>query len=78
VDEEDDILLISDDGTIIRMAAESISMYGRATQGVRLMRVTEGSKVISLARTEKEELSDEYDELEPEAEPETQGAQEAE
>ena len=55
VDDEDDILIISDDGTIIRMAADSISMYGRSTQGVKLMRVTDGSKVISLARTEKEE-----------------------
>ena len=54
VDELDDILLISDDGTIIRMAVDGISVYGRATQGVRLMRVSEGSRVISVARTEKE------------------------
>lgn len=59
VDEEDDILIISDDGTIIRMAAEGISTYGRATQGVKLMRVAEGSRVISIARTEKEEDSGE-------------------
>ena len=55
VDDNDDILLISDDGTIIRMAADSVSMLGRATQGVRLMRLAEGSKVISLARTEKDD-----------------------
>ncbi|MCL2462512.1 MAG: DNA gyrase subunit A, partial [Defluviitaleaceae bacterium] len=54
VDEQDDILLISDDGAIIRMAADSISKYGRATQGVRLMRLPEGSKVISIARTDRE------------------------
>ncbi|NCC67468.1 MAG: DNA gyrase subunit A [Clostridia bacterium] len=66
VDEDDDILLISDDGTIIRMAVESISIYGRATQGVRLMKVAEGAKVISVARTEKEEAADE-----PAEEPET-------
>jgi DNA gyrase subunit A len=59
VDEDDDILLISDDGTIIRMAVESISIYGRATQGVRLMKVAQGAKVISVARTEKEEAADE-------------------
>ena len=59
VDESDDILMISDDGTIIRMAVEGISVYGRATQGVRLMRVAEGSRVISIARTEKEEGEDE-------------------
>ncbi len=58
VDDNDDVLLISDDGTIIRMAAASISTFGRATQGVRLMRVAEGSKVISVARTDKEEGED--------------------
>lgn len=64
VDEIDDILLISDDGTIIRMAADSISIFGRATQGVRLMKVGEGAKVISLARTDKDETGD----LEPKEE----------
>ena len=55
VDSNDDVLLISDDGTIIRMAASDISIYGRATQGVRLMRTIGDSRVISIARTEKEE-----------------------
>ena len=59
VDEDDDILLISDDGTIIRMAASAISVYGRATQGVRLMRVTEGARVISLAKVDKEQDEEE-------------------
>jgi DNA gyrase subunit A len=58
VSEDDDILLISDDGTIIRMAVADISIYGRDTQGVRLMRLSEGSRVISVARTEKEEESE--------------------
>jgi len=55
VDDSDDVLVISDDGTIIRMAASDISLYGRATQGVRLMRTAGDSHVISIARTEKEE-----------------------
>jgi len=55
----DDILLISDDGTIIRMAARDISIYSRGTQGVRLMRMGDGSKVISVARTEHLEEEDE-------------------
>jgi len=63
VDDDDDILIVSDDGTIIRMAAETISVYSRATQGIRLMRLSEGGKVISIARTEKEE-QDAADELE--------------
>ena len=53
--DNDDILMISDDGTIIRMGADTISTFGRATQGIRLMRLIEGSKVISIARTDKEE-----------------------
>ncbi|NCB52476.1 MAG: DNA gyrase subunit A [Clostridia bacterium] len=55
VDDTDDVLIISDDGTVIRMAASDISTYGRATQGVRLMRLAEGTKVISIARTDREE-----------------------
>jgi len=55
VDDNDDVMIISDDGTIIRMAASDISVYGRATQGVRLMRTTGESRVISIARTEKYE-----------------------
>jgi DNA gyrase subunit A len=55
VDDNDDVLIISDDGTIIRMAATDISTYGRATQGVRLMRTSDEARVISIARTEKEE-----------------------
>ena len=51
---EEDILMISDDGTIIRMDAADINIYSRSTQGVRVMRVAEGVKVISLARAEKE------------------------
>lgn len=58
VDDSDDLLVISDDGTIIRMDCGSISIFGRATQGVRIMRVYEGCRVISIARTKKEEDSD--------------------
>ena len=51
---EEDILLVSDDGTIIRMEAGGISLLGRATQGVRLMRPAEGAHVVAMARTERE------------------------
>jgi DNA gyrase subunit A len=51
---EEDVLLISDDGTIIRMATSDISIYSRTAQGVRVMRVDPGTRVISLARAEKE------------------------
>ena len=55
VNDEDDILVISDAGVIIRMAVSGISTYGRAAQGVKLMNLEEGVKVISFARTEHEE-----------------------
>ena len=55
----EDILVISDDGTIIRMAVDHISMLGRSTQGVRIMRLAEGSRVISIERTEREQSEDE-------------------
>ena len=55
---EEDLLLVSDDGTMIRTDAGSISVYGRAAQGVRVMRLAGGSHVISAACTEKEETED--------------------
>jgi len=55
VDDSDDVIIISDDGTLIRMAAKDINIYSRATQGVRVMRVPEGSRVISAARLERED-----------------------
>ena len=58
VDDNDDVLIISDDGTIIRMAAADISTYSRATQGIRLMRTNGEARVISIARTEKDEEDD--------------------
>lgn len=64
---DDDILLVADDGTIIRTDVASISLLGRATQGVRVMRVTEGSQVISIAAADKEEDDEPADEAGPEA-----------
>jgi len=65
VNDDDDLLVVSDDGTIIRMAVSDISVLGRSTQGVRVMNVNEGAKVISIARTEKEEAEDGADAAEP-------------
>ncbi len=55
VRDDEDILLITDDGTVIRMPVADISVLGRNTQGVRLMRVEEGCKVVCVARAEAEE-----------------------
>ncbi len=62
---DEDILIITDDGTIIRTPVDSIPLHGRATQGVRLMRVAEGSRIMSIERAEQEP---EEDELIPEGE----------
>ncbi len=54
VSEDEDLMLITVDGTIIRIPVSSISLQGRATQGVRLMKVGD-SRIISVSPTAKEE-----------------------
>ena len=54
-----DIMIIADDGTMIRTDVMSISTYSRSTQGVKVMRLSEAAKVTSIARAEKEEEADE-------------------
>ncbi|MCD7947019.1 MAG: DNA gyrase subunit A [Oscillospiraceae bacterium] len=76
VNEEDDILLISDDGVIIRMNAYDVNEYSRTAQGVILMRLQDGVKVISLARTEHEDDTADEEEALPTAE--TQPPEDAE
>lgn len=58
VQDSDDVLVVSDDGVIIRMEAAGISELGRATQGVRIMRLSEGARVISVALTDRAESED--------------------
>ena len=55
VDDEDDIIMISTDGVVIRIRACDISIMGRYSKGVRLMRVSEDGKVVAFTRTEHEE-----------------------
>ena len=62
VDMDDDIILISEDGVIIRIAASSVRVCARPSKGVRVMKLAEGSKVVTLARVPHEE--DEVDNLE--------------
>ena len=47
-DDNDDVMLITDTGTIIRLKVKDISVLGRSTQGVTLMRTTDGGKVVSI------------------------------
>ena len=55
VNEEDDILLIESGGVVIRMPASGVSVYRRDTQGVIMMRVEDGNRVIAVQRTEASE-----------------------
>ncbi|MDO4563802.1 MAG: DNA gyrase subunit A [Clostridia bacterium] len=55
VTDEDDIILITSEGVIIRTAAAEIREIGRATAGVRIMRLAEDVQVVAIARTEHEE-----------------------
>ena len=59
VTDNDDIILITSDGVIIRMHTDEISSYRRQTQGVRVMRLDDGVSVMSIARAEREEETDE-------------------
>ena len=63
VDLDDDIIMISQDGIIIRIAAESIRVCSRPSKGVTLMKTGEGDKVVTLARApqvvDEEEPEDE-------------------
>lgn len=55
VDLDDDVILIASDGVIIRIRANSIRECARPSKGVRVMRLNEGSRVVTLARTAHEE-----------------------
>ena len=55
VTEDDDIILITSEGVIIRMGCEEISTFGRVTKGVRLMRLGEGVKIVSGSEIAKEQ-----------------------
>ena len=58
VDEGDDIILIASDGIIIRTSADEVRLCRRPSKGVRVMRVEEGSRIVSLARAPHEEEED--------------------
>ena len=55
---DDDIILITSEGVIIRIDTEDISTYGRVTKGVRLVRLADGVKVISGASVQKDDAED--------------------
>ena len=54
---DEDVMMITDKGTIIRLKVEEISILGRATQGVTLMRTNDGGKVVSIELIQQEEIN---------------------
>ena len=76
VEMEDDIILISTDGIIIRMHVDEIRQCRRPSKGVRVMRVEEGSRIVSLVRSPREEEAEESGEAAPaETEPAAESAE---
>jgi DNA gyrase subunit A len=59
VADEDEVMLISSNGTLVRTSVADISIMGRNTQGVRLIRVGSGQRLVGLARIEAIEDEDE-------------------
>ncbi|KAF0569109.1 DNA gyrase subunit A [Psychrobacter nivimaris] len=59
VDPTDDIILISDKGTLVRTPVEHVASSGRNTQGVTLIRLSKDEKLVAMARVEHEESDDE-------------------
>ena len=58
VAEDDEVFFINSDGVIIRINAADVSVLGRTTQGVRIMRVAEDTKIVTMAKAIKEEDED--------------------
>lgn len=63
VDEDDEILMINSDGIIIRVRAEEVSVLGRATQGVKIMKVEDQTKIVAMAKVIKEEDEDDDEDV---------------
>lgn len=70
VNEDEDIMIISSDGIIIRMPVSEINVYKRVTQGVKVMRLNEGVKVVTIGKTAKEDEEEDTLSQEEETQPE--------
>ncbi len=71
VGNDEDIIMISSDGIIIRIPADQVSTFARPSKGVRVMKVSEGEKVVTLACVERDESEQTGDAVEADEEPET-------
>lgn len=58
VDDDDDVIMITDDGVIIRIPVGQVNVQSRYAGGVRVMRVTDGGRIVTVARAPKEEVEE--------------------
>jgi DNA gyrase subunit A len=56
VDEDDEVMMITDEGIMIRTPVSDIRVCGRATQGVRMMRVADGARIVDVDAIAKEDI----------------------
>ncbi len=59
VNPDDDVIMISSDGVVIRISVEGINLLSRTAKGVRVMRVRDGARLVTLSRTSKQEETEE-------------------
>ena len=73
IEEDSDLVMIADNGVIIRTHTDDISTYSRLSQGVKIMKLRGNSKIVSVALTKREEeVSENLDELEEQVETTTE------
>ncbi len=73
VDDDDDVIMITDDGVIIRIPVEQVTVQSRYAGGVRVMRVADGGRIVTVARAPKEDDVDGEGETESEEDSVEQG-----
>ncbi len=67
VRDEDEIMMITDGGTLVRTAVSGVSTVGRNTQGVRLIRLSEGESMVEITRIDESDVNSEDDESDDDA-----------
>jgi len=77
VEENDEIMMITDSGTLVRTRVNEVSVIGRNTQGVRLIRTADDEHVVALQRIDEIEEIEEFIEGETEQAPEATDATDA-
>ncbi len=75
VDDDDDVILITDEGVIIRIPVSQINVQSRYAGGVRVMRVSDSGRIVTLARAKKEDIDEDEDSEDIQTSIETQDAQ---